>query len=170
MSEASKSLTVNVPEQRRARDAASYGQRSRTRDQTGRAEAQRRFLACFSGCCNVLKASRAAKVARAQHYKWLAEDPTYPVRFREAMRVAVRTLEDEAVRRAHEGVKKLVTYKGKPIRVQGDYLYETEYDSQLLMFLLKAYDRDKFGDRTQIDITKIQKFEDIPENHSPPPG
>ena len=32
------------------------------------------------------------------------------------------------------------------------------------MFLLKAHDRDKFGDRTQIDITKIQKLDEVPEN------
>jgi len=47
---------------------------------------------------------------------WLDQDETYPARFREAMRVAIRTLEDEAVRRAYEGERKLVNYKGKPVR------------------------------------------------------
>lgn len=64
----------------------------------------------------MLRAARAAKVARVQHYVWLDQDETYPARFREAMRVAIRTLEDEAVRRAYEGERKLVNYKGKPVR------------------------------------------------------
>jgi hypothetical protein len=144
----------------------TYGQRSRTRDQSGRAQAQRRFPACFAGCCNVLRAARAAKVGRATHYQWMDEDPTYPARFREAQRVAVRALEDEAVRRAHDGERKLVTYKGKPVKdVDGKFLYETVRDSQLLMFLLKAYDRKRFGDK--IDTTFGPNWngnlEDLPE-------
>jgi hypothetical protein len=66
----------------------------------------------------------------------------------EASKRAVRTLEDEAVRRAREGVKRVLFWQGKP----------------LLMFLLKAYDRDKFGDQANIDISKITKFEDIPRS------
>jgi len=146
--------------------ADTYGQRSRTRDQSGRAQAQRRFLACFAGCCNVLKASRAARVARAQHYKWLDEDETYPARFREAMRVAIRTLEDEAVRRAYEGERKLVTYKGKPVRdIDGKFLYETERSDNLLMFLLKNYDRKRFGDKidTTFGPNWSGNLEDLPE-------
>ena len=34
----------------------------------------------------------------------------------------------------------------------------------MLMLLLKAYDRDKFGDHTKIDISKITEFEDISES------
>jgi len=156
---------MNIPRGLPRNVADTYGQRSRRRDQSGRAQAQRRFLACFAGCCNVLKASRAAKVARAQHYKWLAEDATYPARFKQAMQLGVRTLEDEAVRRAHEGVKKLVLWKGKPVRVSGELVYETEYDSNLLMFLLRAYDPKRFGDklRTTFDANWSGNLEDLPE-------
>jgi hypothetical protein len=138
-------------------------QRSRTRDQSGRSEAQKRFLACFAGSCNVLRAARAAKVGRATHYQWLDEDPTYRARFQEAMRIGIRTLEDEAVRRAYEGVKKLVFWKGKPVRVNGELVYETEYDSNLLIFLLKGYDRKRFGDKNQVDVKFPTRIEDLPE-------
>ena len=123
------------------------------------------FWRCFTASCNVLKAARAARIARVTHYRWLDEDPTYPVRFKDAMRIGIRTLEDEAVRRAHEGVKKLVLYKGKPIRVNGELVYETEYDSQLLMFLLKACDRKRFGDKpdTTLGPNWSGNLEDLPE-------
>jgi len=101
------------------------------------------------------------------HYEWLRDDPTYPARFKEAQQLAVRALEDHAVKLAHEGVRRLVTYKGKPVKdpVTGGWLYEVEYDSQLIMFLLKAYDRKRFGDK--IDTTFGPNWngnlEDLPE-------
>ncbi len=42
-----------------------------------RERAQERFLMCFEEGCQVLEASRWAKVARSAHYRWLEEDPTY---------------------------------------------------------------------------------------------
>jgi len=99
------------------------------------------------------------------HYQWLAQDTTYPSRFREVQRIAVRTLEDEAVRRAHEGVTKLVFWKGRPVRVNGELIYETEYDSNLLMFLLKAYDRKRFGDKIETTFKDWSgNLEDLPDN------
>jgi hypothetical protein len=100
----------------------------RARKENQRAESQPRFLTCFAASCNVLKAARAAKIARVTHYRWLDEDPTYPARFKDAMRIGIRMLEDEAVRRAREGVKKLAFWKGQPVRVNGELVYETEYD------------------------------------------
>jgi hypothetical protein len=99
------------------------------------------------------------------HYQWLRDDPTYPERFREAQQVAVRTLEGEAVRRAFEGDKKLVTYKGKPVRINEEYLYEVVRSDNLLMFLLKAYDRKRFGGKidTTIGPNWNGNLEDLPE-------
>jgi hypothetical protein len=74
----------------------------------------------------------------------------------------VRTLEDEAVRRAHEGVRKPVLYKGKQVFVEGRPLYETQYSDQLLMFLLKAYDRERFGDQIKMDLSQIKTINDVP--------
>jgi hypothetical protein len=99
------------------------------------------------------------------HYQWLRDDPTYPERFREAQQIAVRVLEDEAVRRAFEGDKKLVTYKGKPVRINGEYLYEVVRSDNLLMFLLKAHDPKRFGDKikTTFDANWSGNLEDLPE-------
>lgn len=79
--------------------------------------------------------------------------------------MGIRTLEDHAVKLAHEGVKRMVTYKGTPVVFRGQIVYETEFDSQLIMFLLKNYDRKRFGDK--IDTTFGPNWngnlEDLPE-------
>ena len=76
----------------------------------------------------------------------------------------VGALRHEAVRRACEGVKKPLFYKGEPIRIHGEIVYETEFSDQLLIFLLKANNPDRFADRQRItldlkdwdgDITKL---------------
>jgi hypothetical protein len=118
-------------------------------------ERQRRFLAAFAASGSVGRASRWARIHRQSHYFWLAADPSYPARFRQAEVQAARTLEDEAVRRAHEGLRKPVWYKG---RIVG---YETEYSDTLLLAVLKANNPDKFRDRIEqvniqdIDIDKL---------------
>ena len=106
---------------------------------------QRRFLAAFEACSSILKAARWAKVHRSNHYQWL-EGPAYAAAFQQAERRASRTLEDEAVRRAAEGLRKPVWYKGKIVG------YETEYSDTLLVTLLKANNPDKFRDRSSSDV------------------
>lgn len=107
---------------------------------------RQRFLACFAACGSVLKASRWARIARSMHYKWL-EDPEYQAAFADASKRAVRVLHDEAVRRAHDGVRKPIRYKGKIIG------YDTEYSDALLLALLKAGDPEHFRDRSSVEVS-----------------
>jgi len=106
---------------------------------------QERFLACVAECGRVLDASRWAKVARSEHYRWLDEDPTYPVRFKAAEKRWLQSMKDEAVRRAHDGVLKLLLYKGKPVRHQGQLVYERIYSDHLMIKFLEAGDPDHFN-------------------------
>ena len=53
-------------------------------------------------------------------------------------------LEDEAKRRAYEGVKKPVYQGGKRVG------YVQEYSDTLLIFLLKGTNKAKYGDRTTL--------------------
>src|SRR4051812_27137963 len=71
------------------------------------------FLAAYVRLANVTKAARAAKIERALHYRWLDEDPDYPREFAAAQREAAQVLEDEAIRRAHEGILEPLTYRGQ---------------------------------------------------------
>jgi hypothetical protein len=77
----------------------------------------------------------------------MREDSTYRVQFQEAQCQAAGMLEDEAVRRAHDGVKKLILYKGKPVMIQGEPLFEHQYSDMLLIRLLEAYNPERFGRR-----------------------
>jgi hypothetical protein len=69
---------------------------------------------------------------------------------------------DEAVRRAREGVKKLVTYKSGGVRIEGNLLYETLYSDSLLQFLLKTWDRKTYGDQIKIDLSAVETINDVP--------
>jgi hypothetical protein len=74
-------------------------------------------------------------------------------------------LEDESMRRAFEGDKKLVTYKGKPVRINWEYLSEVVRSDNLLMFLLKAHDPKRLDDKIQttFDANWSGNLEDLPE-------
>lgn len=102
---------------------------------------QRRFLTAFAACGQVVKAARWCKLHRQAHYNWMKDDPSYPARFRDAEAKAARTLEDEIIRRGHEGIRKAVWYKGKIVG------YETEYSDACLIAALKANAPEKYRDR-----------------------
>jgi hypothetical protein len=61
-------------------------------------------------------------------------------------------LEDEAIRRACEAIRRPVLYRGKQVYVDGLPLYETTCSDALLMFLLKAYNPEKFGNKPQVQV------------------
>lgn len=108
---------------------------------------QRRFLECFAACGSIVQASRWAKLSRQAHYNWLREDPTYRKRFEAAEERAARALEDEAVRRAKDGVRKPVFHKGKIVG------YVTEYSDALMAKLLAANNPQKFSERIKQEHT-----------------
>ena len=108
---------------------------------------QKRFLACFAVCASITQSARWAKVHRQTHYDWLRDEPEYAAAFALAEPRAMRALEDEAVRRAREGIRRAVRYKGKIVG------YETEYSYQLLVTLLKGGLPGKYRERFSGEIT-----------------
>jgi hypothetical protein len=111
----------------------------------------------------VLVASQWSKVARSEHYRWLHEDPSYRGRFEAADRWYMQTLKDEAVRRAHEGIRKLVLYKGQPVFYQGEPVYEHIYSDNLLIKLLEAGDPDKFNPQKVAPFDENFEFDNLTE-------
>ena len=73
---------------------------------------QSAFLAAFALCGRISKAADAAGHERDLHYRWLKDDPDYPALFAEAKARAVDAFEDEAKRRAVEGVFEPTTHQG----------------------------------------------------------
>ncbi len=106
---------------------------------------------------NVSLACEVAKVGRSSHYRWLGMHPEYREAFELAKLQAADVLEDEAHRRAVEGVEEPVGwYKGEP----GGYV--RRYSDVLLMFQLKALRPEKYRERVEmrgtlanIDVTKL---------------
>ena len=128
------------------------------------------FLRCYAETGSVTGAAAAARIHRSTHYRRLKSDPTYQAAFEAAGEVAIGVLEDEALRRAVEGVPEPVTYQGqfsylpkldeadnvvldpegRPIR--GKLVSIRRYSDSLLMFLLRGARPEKYRERHHMDV------------------
>jgi hypothetical protein len=108
---------------------------------------QAAFLAAYASCGMVGKAAKLAKMHKDTHYQWLRSDPSYKLRFEVAHQQAITTWEDEVSRRAFVGTRKPVYQSGKKV---GSVL---EYSDGLAQFMLRANNRDKYGDKNQLAVT-----------------
>jgi len=95
--------------------------------------AQRKFLRCLEASGSITKAARWARIHKQNHWLWMHQEGSgYPAAYEAARERGIHQLEDEAVRRAYDGIRKAVRYKGKIVG------YDTEYDSTLLLACLRA--------------------------------
>lgn len=133
------------------------------------------FLSAYVRTASITKAARAAKLERQMHYRWLDEDPEYQKQFAAAQREAAQLLEDEAVRRAHEGIVKPLTYKGRfsyksrpkrdengsIVQEHGRTVYEEygaplairEYSDGMMMFLLRGFLPAKYRENSSVELS-----------------
>ncbi len=107
-----------------------------------------RVLEGYAEFGQVRKACQEAGVSHSMHYEWLRQYPEYRSAFERMRDPVMDLMEDEAVRRAVEGVERPMTIAGKEVWVR-------EFSDQLLMFLLKARNRRVFGDRSD-DTLKVE--------------
>jgi hypothetical protein len=84
-------------------------------------------------------------IDRGTHYDWLKADPGYKAAFEAVQDQAAQSLEDEAVRRAYEGVERPVTVAGKRELVR-------EYSDTLLIFRLKGLRPAKYRERYDVAV------------------
>lgn len=103
------------------------------------------FLAAFAKVGNITGAAKEAKVDRRVHYEWL-EDPAYAEQFDALGPLVLNILEDEAHRRAVDGVDKPVWQGGKKMGTV------KEYSDTLMIVLLKARAPEKYKDRVQNEV------------------
>lgn len=104
-----------------------------------------RFLEALRKTCNVTEACRITRVARNAIYDWRHDDVDFEEDWLKALSQASDLLEDEAVRRAKDGVKKPVFQGGELVG------HVQEYSDTLMIFLLKGTKPAKYGDRQQIE-------------------
>jgi hypothetical protein len=121
----------------------------------------RAFLAAYRATCSITRAAAAAGISRRAHYRKLETSADYKVAFEAATAMAADSLEDEAVRRAKEGIVRQVLYHGSPAMELVDPLdpekgmkarLEREYSDQLLLALLKAKKPKEYRDRLEHDV------------------
>ncbi len=100
--------------------------------ETAQKRRQAAFLGAYRQCATITHAAEAAKIARQNHYNWLAKDKKYQEAFAEAEVAATEALLQEARRRATKGVTEPILYKGKVVKTV------QKYSDSLLMFLIKG--------------------------------
>jgi len=158
-----------------------------------RAEKSVGFIAVLSECCQVGKACAAVGISRATAYRWREDDQDFADAWDKAMKIGVSALEDEAHRRAFDGVDDPLTYQGRftylyrtlrdaegnPIRdeqgmpVQEPVLDDAgnhkiaavrKYSDTLAIFLLKAHNPEKYRENSKIELAGQLAVTDMTED------
>ncbi len=112
------------------------------------AERQQKFFDLLSELGNISKACQMVPVTRTTVYKYRLENEEFAAKWKAAEILAGDALEDEAWRRAKDGIQRPLSFKGE---LTGDVV--TEYSDTLLIFLLKGNKQEKFAERSKTDNT-----------------
>lgn len=103
------------------------------------------FLAALTVGCTVTAAANRAGVHRTTVYVWRGADKEFAAAWDDAYEQGSDHLEDEARRRAVDGVTKPLMYKGKKCgSIQ-------EYSDTLMITLLKARRPERFRDNAKVE-------------------
>lgn len=104
-------------------------------------EKEAMFLAALSETANVTASAKRAGLARTTVYEWRADNEQFKARWDAAVELGTDALEDEAMRRAKDGVTEPVHYKGERVdEIQ-------KYSDTLTIFLLKGRRPEKYRER-----------------------
>lgn len=102
---------------------------------------QLQYLAARAMAASPTLAVAAAGISMPTLYGWRKEDDAFRLEEQAAISQGADRMEDELVRRAIEGVREEVYYKGKRV---GERM---KYSDLLLIFALKAARPEKYGDK-----------------------
>jgi AcrR family transcriptional regulator len=111
------------------------------------AEARALFLEKLAATGHITRSCKAAGVPRRTIYNWRKADEAFAAAWDEAVELAIDALEDEAIRRAKDGVLKPVFQGGKKVGTV------REYSDGLLQFLLKGKRPERYKDRLQSELS-----------------
>jgi hypothetical protein len=118
---------------------------------------QQKFIAAFVECGGrIRKAAELSKVSSRTHYEALKSSPLYGECFADAEQKVIDDLEGEAKRRALVGVEEYIFHQGQPIRDPEDpskFLKKVTYSDSLLTFLLKGLAPEKYGNKTEVELS-----------------
>ena len=107
-----------------------------------------RFLECMrTNGGMVVKAAEEVGIPLSSLYKLRRNDPEFATAWDDAIRDSTVILENEITRRAVEGVEEPVFHRGEVVG------HVRKYSDNLLMFMTKARDPDKYRERTEVKHT-----------------
>jgi len=113
------------------------------------------FIEALAKFGTISKACEVSKLCRGTIYMWRKEHPEFKARFDAAIAAFGERLEDEAVRRAHDGWEEPVFYQGV---VVGSI---RKFDSNLMVKLLEANIPDKFRPKTDINLLLSKEIDEV---------
>ena len=94
---------------------------------------------------NVARACARSRFSRNAAYQWRAADPGFARKWAAAVEMGTDALEDEAVRRAHEGTERPVYHQGEQVGTV------RVYSDTLMILMLKARRPNRYKERTGKD-------------------
>lgn len=130
-------------------------------------EQRSKFLETLAETCNITRSCQAAGLGRSAVYAWRRDDVGFDADWKDALEIAGDALQDEAVRRAVEGVDRPVFQGGEKVGVVRDY------SDTLLVLLLKGAKPEQYRERQEVkhgghmmfttltDEQKLQKIEEL---------
>ena len=101
------------------------------------------FLGHLTATGNVSASARVAGYQRRTLYGWREQDAEFKAAWEDAAEQGVDGLEEEARRRAHDGVEEPVFYRGEKVGAV------RKYSDLLLIFLLKGHRPEKYRERSE---------------------
>ena len=101
------------------------------------------FEALVDSCGNITAACEASGVSRMWLYVEEKRNDEFAEKFREAQQMGLDALEDEARRRAAQGIDRGIYYQGELVDTQ------KEYSDSLMALLLKGGKPEKYKDRVE---------------------
>ncbi len=105
------------------------------------------FLKTLAKTGMVTPSAKAAGYADSQMVnRYRREDPEFAAAWEEAEAAGIDRWEEEATRRAFEGVEKGVYFRGERVDT------EKQYSDGLAQFMLKAKRPEIYGERKQVDV------------------
>lgn len=112
------------------------------------AQEQSKFLEMIANGWSQKKAAESTVFRDPKTWwRWLQQDPAFKAAYEEALELGIQVLEDEARRRAVEGVDEPVVSAGKIIidKETGRPMMVRKYSDNLLSFLLRGKRPDVYG-------------------------
>ena len=128
-----------------------------------------KFLNFLSENGNISESARSCNLSRRTLYACRELDPTFAAAWDEALELGLNAIEDEAIRRAAQGVEEPVFYAGLPCGTV------RKYSDLLMIFLFKSRRPTRYGGATAqptqpplITLSNPAQAPEINESWSPP--